>query len=127
MRRRFLSVVAAAVASVVFASTAMAFECTNASKNPGAGVQVLLGPTGEIEWTTPGIAARIEAGLIDPDTGEGFHGLLGFDNDGDGSADVSIWFGVGPEGEIPLQAQLNGPACQGVTNIQILFAECLGG
>ena len=38
-----------------------------------------------IVWSTPGVATRISQGLINPDTGEGFHGLVAFDFDGDGT------------------------------------------
>ena len=74
---------AAASAIVLAAGPSLATECVNASKPPEAGIQVLLGPAG-IEWSTPGVAKRISQGLIDPDTGAGFHGLIGFDFDGNG-------------------------------------------
>jgi hypothetical protein len=41
-------------------------------------------------------------------------------------ADASTWIGVGPEGEIPLEAQFRGPACRGLTNIGIYFEQCVG-
>ena len=126
MRRRIVAVPVAIVASLLIAGSAFAFECTNASKPPASGIQVLIdGQTDEIVWTTPGVANRIAQGLIDPDTGEGFHGLVGIDLDGDGAADFSIYFGVGPDGEIPLEAQSNGPACRGITNIETLLTQCL--
>ena len=125
--RRILAVLAAVLASLTLASSALAFECTNVSKDPAAGAQVLIGPTGEILWMTEGVANRLERGLIDPDSAEGFSGLVAFDFDGDGVADASTWIGVGIDGEIPLQAQLNGPACRGLTNLGIYFSECLGG
>jgi hypothetical protein len=64
------------LASLLIASSALAFECTNASKSdPAAGAQVLTdAATGEILWATPGLMQRIERGLIDPYSGEGFHG-----------------------------------------------------
>jgi hypothetical protein len=43
--------------------------------------------------------------------------------DGDGIADASVFFGVGPDGEIPLTAQLRGPACRGLTNIGIYLEQ----
>jgi hypothetical protein len=114
----------AVVSSVALAATpALAHECVNASKPADAGIQVLLGPTG-IEWTTRGVATRIEQGLIDPDTGEGFHGLIGFDFDGDGVVDFQTYI-VGPDDEIPLPAQFNGPSCHGITNVALYFSECL--
>ena len=127
MSRRLLALPAGILASLLIASTALGFECTNASKSdPAAGAQVVFGVNGEILFITQGLANRIEQGLVNPDTGEGFHGLVAFDIDGDGIADASVYFGVGPDGEIPLSAQLNGPACRGLTNIGILLTQCLG-
>lgn len=126
MRRRMMAVALGLLASLLITTSALAFECTNASKPPAAGAQVVLAADFEtILYVTPGLMNRIEQGLIDPDTGEGFHGLLGIDFDGDRAADVSIYFGVGPDGEIPLEAQYAGPACRGLTNIGILLAQCL--
>jgi hypothetical protein len=127
MSRRFIAHPAGILASLLIASTALGFECTNASKSrPTAGAQVVFGATGEILFITNGLANRIEQGLVDPDTGEGFHGQAAFDLDGDGIADASVYFGVGPDGEIPLTAQLHGPACRGLTNIGIYLEQCLG-
>jgi len=126
--QRVLYAAVAAGASVLLAAgPSLAHECVNASKkNQAAGVQVVIDAnTGDIVWTTNGIANRLAQGLIDPVTGEGFQGLLGFDLDGDGAADVSTWM-VGPNGEIPLNAQFNGPPCKGVTNIETWFTECIG-
>jgi hypothetical protein len=129
MRRPITASILAVVASLAIATSALAHECMNASKSDqAAGAQVLIDAmTGEILWMTPGLAQRFEQGLIGPDA-EGFHGLLAFDFDGDGEADVSTWVGVGPgdSNEIPLVAQLNGPACRGLTNIGVYFAECVG-
>jgi hypothetical protein len=72
--------------------------------------KILIGPTGEIVWTTEGLANRLAQGVIDPHTGAGFHGLIAFDANGDGTADYSTWIDVGPDGEVPLVAQLSGPA-----------------
>lgn len=128
MRRRILALVAGVTASLLIASSAFAFECTNASKPAAAGAQIVFAADFEtILYITPGLLSRIEQGIVDGDTGEGFHGLLGVDFDGDGAADVSIYFGVGPEGEIPLDAQFRGPACRGLTNIGILLEQCLAG
>jgi hypothetical protein len=124
--RRTGAIFAGVAASLLLVSTALGFECTNVSKSdPAAGAQVLIGPTGEIVWTTPGLASRIERGLVS-ETGEGFHGLIAFDFDGDGVADASTYIGVGPNGEIPLDAQFRGPACRGLTNLGIYFAQCVG-
>jgi hypothetical protein len=127
IRRTALVALGGAAALVLSAGPSLATECVNASKPPEAGIQVVInGSTGEIEWTTPGLAVRLDHGLIDPDTGEGFHGLVGFDFDGDGTVDFSTYI-VGPDDEIPELAQFNGPACHGITNVGIYFTECLGG
>ena len=128
IKRRIGGAFAAAVlASLLVVSTAVGHECINASKvNAGAGAQLVIGVDGSIVFMTPGLAHRFEHGLIDPETGEGFHGLIGFDYDGDGVADMTTWL-VGPDDEIPLEAQLRGPACRGVTNVELYFTQCLGG
>ena len=114
--------------SIVAAAPAVATECVNASKkDQAAGAQIVFGSNDEVLFVTQGLQNRLDQGLVDPDTGEGFHGLIAFDFDGDGQADVSTWIGVGPDGEeIPLEAQLRGPACRGLTNIGIYFEQCLG-
>jgi len=128
MNRRMLAAIGGVLASLIFASSALAHECTNASKSdPAAGAQVVIGVNGEILFATNGILARIEQGLIDPDSGEGFRGIIAFDFTGDGVADASTWLGVGPDGEIPLIAQFKGPACKGLTNIGIYLTQCVGG
>ena len=128
MRRMIRPVVLGITASLLLASTAAASHCVNASKNPAAGAQVVIDfASGEVVWLSTGVVTRIEQGLIDPATGEGFRGLIAFDLDGDGAGDLSTWVGVGPDGfAIPEQAQVNGPACRGVTDIETYFAECLG-
>jgi hypothetical protein len=116
------------VASLAIASSALASDCINASKSDQtAGVQAILNVvTGEVVWTTEGLATRLEQGLVGPD-GEGFHGLVGFDFNGDGVVDASTWIGVGPDGtEIAEPALLNGPACRGLTSIFVYFSQCLG-
>jgi hypothetical protein len=126
--RRLAAVAVGIMASLLIASSAMAHECTNASKSsPTAGAQLIFGSEGQILWMTPGLAHRVEQGVVNGETGEGFHGLVAFDIDGDGVADLSTWLGVGPDGEIPLIAQLRGPACKGLTNIGIYFEQCMGG
>jgi hypothetical protein len=115
------------LASLLIASSALAFECTNASKPPAAGDQIVLAADFEtILFMTPGPFERFERGLVDPGSGEGFHGLLGVSFDGDTEPEISIYFGVGPDGEIPLDAQFRGPACRGLTNIGILLEQCIG-
>lgn len=125
--RRMAAIIGGAMASLLIVSSVMGHECTNASKSdPMAGAQILIGSEGQILWTTRGLATRLERGLIGAE-GEGFHGILALDLDGDGVADVSTWVGVGPDGEIPLTAQLRGPACKGLTNLGIYFTQCTGG
>ena len=72
MRRPLIGTFLGIVASLLIASSAMAHECTNASKSdPAAGAQVLIGAsTGEIIWTTEGLANRLAQGVVDPVTGQ---------------------------------------------------------
>src|SRR6266542_1658033 len=101
MRRPITAAFLAIVASLAIASAALATECTNVSKSdPAAGAQALIDAnTGEILWMTEGLANRLAQGVVDPDTSEGFHGLVAFDLNSDGSADFSTWINVGPDGE----------------------------
>jgi hypothetical protein len=124
--RRPLLVGAAAVAVVgLGAAPAMAHQCVNASKkNQSAGVQVVFdAETFEPVWMTKGMENRIAQGQVDLESGEGFHGLIGIDFDGDGAADVATYI-VGPTGEIPLKAQYNGPTCKGIVNMETFMTEC---
>jgi hypothetical protein len=118
--------VATGFAMVVVATPALAHECVNASKqNQAAGVQVVIDAgTGEIVWTTPGLANRLDQGLVSPD-GVGFHGLVGLDLNGDGVVDVATYI-VGPDDEIPPNAQANGDPCHGITDIGTFFSQCVG-
>ena len=117
------------VASLAFTTSALGFDCMNASKHDqSVGAQVVVdATTGQILWMTEGLERRLAQGLVGED-GSGLHGLIGLDFTGDGLVDVSTWIGVGPDGaEIAEPALLNGPACLGLTSIGIYFAECLGG
>ncbi|MFL5769412.1 MAG: hypothetical protein ACJ765_04980 [Chloroflexota bacterium] len=126
MNRRMLAAIGGVLAALIFSTSALAHECTNASKStPAAGAQIVVGVNGDIIFATEGVLARVERGLIDPNTGEGFRGIIAFDLTGDGVADASTWFGVGPDGEIPLVAQFKGPACKGLTNIGIYLTQCV--
>lgn len=118
---RIASVTAATVGMFVLGSgVAFAHECVNISKPAGAGIQVLIDvQTDEIVWATQGVHKRIANGTINPDTGEGFHGLLGLDFDGDGHADAATYI-VTPTGEIPQKAQWNGAQCRGIVNFAAL-------
>ena len=103
MHRRFLAVVAGVVASMTFSSVALANECMNASKQPEAGAQAILNlVTGEVTVLTEGLQRRIDQGLVDETTGEGFHGLFGFDGDGDGTAEFTTWI-AGPDDHIDVR------------------------
>jgi hypothetical protein len=126
VKRAMAGAAAAAASAVLLASPALADQCTNASKPSEAGARGVFGEDDAVLFITQGLENRIEQGLVDPDTGEGFHGLIAFDFTGDGVADASTWIGVGPDGEIPLEAQFRGPACRGLTNIGIYFEQCLG-
>jgi hypothetical protein len=63
-----------------------------------------------------------------PSSRSGFHGLVGFDIDGDGQADVSTYI-VGPNDALPEVAQINGAACHGIVPIEDLFpgGACFSG
>jgi hypothetical protein len=115
---KVLGAVIAVAVAVSSAGVASAFECFNASKNgnnPGAGAQVVLDPNDEIFSATNGLMKRVEKGIVDPDTGEGYHGVLAFaDENGDIIGSTYI---VTPQDEIPLQAQFNGSPDHGIINI----------
>jgi hypothetical protein len=116
--------VSAASALFLGSGIASAHECGNADKPVGSGAQVIVNAmTGEIEWTTPGLANRLSKGLVTPD-GEGYHGIVALDLDGDGTADVNTYL-VGPDGELPQTAQDNGATCHGVISIEQLFTVCV--
>jgi hypothetical protein len=124
-RRLVLGAAVTAAALLATAGPVWAHECVNADKNQAAGVQVVIDAnTGEIVWVSDGLQKRIEQGLVDPGTGAGFYGLIGFDVDGDGVVDVSTFI-VGPNMELPEQAQFSGPACHGITNVDVFFTQCV--
>lgn len=102
---------------VLLAGPAGAWECTNADKPAGAGAQVIFGGDDGVIFATKGLENRIDRGIIDPETGEGYHGIVAWDEDGDGVADGHTFVGIGPEGEIPLSAQLNGSPDHGIVNL----------
>ena len=101
---------------VLTTGLAGAHECTNANKPPGAGAQIVIdGNTDAVVSATKGLTNRFDRGLIGPD-GEGFHGIVGIDIDGDGQADFSTYI-VTPNGELPTQAQQNGSSDHGIINL----------
>ena len=72
---------AAAVAlSLMLATSVLAMDCANASKNQAAGVQAVLDSNFEVAWISKGLQQRIDQGVVDPLTGAGLHGLIGFDS-----------------------------------------------
>jgi hypothetical protein len=125
-RRIALAATAAAATIVLTAGPGLAHECMNASRNGVAGAQIVLDFDDNVLWISNGLQHRIDKGLVDLETGEGYSGLVGFDIDGDGVGDIATWI-VGPNGEIPLKAQFNGDPCKGATNIGLWFKQCMGG
>jgi hypothetical protein len=122
LRKLFAVPVIALGAVTLSGSAAFAHECTNASRNahkPDAGAQVVFASSDEAPplYVSQGLANRIDRGIVDFESGEGFHGLIAFDEDGDGEVDGSTYIGVGPDGSIPLNAQLNGSPDHGIVNI----------
>src|SRR5687767_2894466 len=94
----------------LLAAPAAAHQCTNASKNahaPAAGAQLVFGAGDEPISMKKGVEKRVEKGIIDFESGSGFHGQIGIDITGDGAADFTTFI-VGPGGEIPMTAQQNG-------------------
>ncbi|KAB7745709.1 hypothetical protein GA707_07350 [Nostocoides sp. F2B08] len=124
MRRPLVVGAAALTAIGLGAAPAMAHQCVNASKkNQAAGVQIVMDATFTPIWISNGLQQRIDKGVVDLATGEGFHGLLGIDLDGDGAVDVATYM-VGRDGEIPQKAQWNGPTCKGIVNFETFMTEC---
>jgi hypothetical protein len=125
MHKTLAGVGVAALATLAMGGTAFADHCTNIQKDlhdPSKGVQVIINDTdGSIEWANAGVVNRVGQGLIDPATGEGFHGLVGLDFDGDGTVDVMTYI-VGPEGDaVPETAINNGSPDHGIVGIDTLF------
>jgi hypothetical protein len=113
------------VAALLAAGPVMAGHCTNADKNAAAGVQAVMDAfTGEVVWISNGLQQRIDQGLVNPVTGEGFHGLLGFDLNGDAVADLTTFI-VTPNFALPEQAQMRGAPCHGVISIETFFTQCV--
>jgi hypothetical protein len=126
LRKGIASVGIAMAAVVAMGGTALADHCTNIERDlhdPSKGVQVVLNAnTDSLEWANPGVLNRVDHGLIDPATGEGFHGIVGLDFDGDGIADAVTYL-VGPEGDaLPETAINNGSPDHGIVGISTLFS-----
>ena len=123
--RRAITTLAMTAVLMMVGGPALAHYCTNASMRTGAGVQVVFdGSFENMLWASKGLQQRVANGVVDPDTGEGFHGLIGIDFEADGVIDVTIYSGVGPTGAVPDQAIENGPACRGITAIWVLLEDC---
>jgi hypothetical protein len=114
----------AVVAVVTMSGTAFADHCTNIQRDahdPSKGVQVVINATdGSIEWANAGVQNRIAHGHIDPATGEGFHGLMGLDFDGDNTVDAMTYL-VGPNNSLPETAIQNGSPDHGIVDIGAAF------
>lgn len=119
MRRTAIIATAAVSTVLVGAAPAIAHQCVNPDKQPGAGAQVIVNDaTGQMTFANPGIERRFTSGVTTEDS---FRGLIGFDFDGDGNVDGTTWI-VGKTGEIPQQAQQAGAECHGVLNFEAWFA-----
>ena len=114
--------VASVSAFMLMAGPAFAHECTNASKdanNPAAGAQIVFGcGDDEILSAKPHALALLEQGSFPK-------GWIAFDIDCDGVADAGTFI-VGPNGELPMTAQLNGTDAHGVMNICTYLGLPLG-
>jgi hypothetical protein len=124
VRRISLGAVALMAVALIAAGPVWAGNCTNADKNPAAGVQAVIDLNTGAVSVSDGLQHRIDQGLVDLVTGEGFHGLIGFDVNSDGVADLTTFI-VGPDFEIPDQAQFNGAACHGIVSIETFFTQCV--
>ena len=118
MRRSAIVVTAAASAVLVGAAPALAHQCVNPDKQPGAGAQVIFSEATGMTFANAGIEKRFTSGVTTEDS---FRGLVGFDFDGDGRVDGTTWI-VGKYGEIPQQAQQAGADCHGVIDFEAWFA-----
>src|SRR5262245_58408960 len=124
MRERLIKglagVAVLAAATLAMSGTAWAGHCTNIQKDqhdPSKGVQVIINDTdGSIEWANAGVQNRVKNGHIDPDSGEGFHGHVGIDFDGDQTVDVVTYI-VGKQGQLPETAINNGSPDHGIVDI----------
>ena len=125
MKKAVTGLGVAVLATLGMGGTAFADHCTNAQKDahdPSKGVQVIINATDDsIEWANAGVLNRVNQGLIDPATGEGFHGLVGLDFDGDGTVDVMTYI-VGPDGDaLPETAIQNGSPDHGIVGIETVL------
>jgi len=121
MNKTIAGAILSAGTLAIFAGPALAEHCYNPNKPAGAGAQVILDENFEVgpdSVQTKGLQNRIDKGLVDTEEGEGYHGIVGFDLDGDGEADFSTWQ-VTPTGSIPHQAIFNGSPDHGIIQIPL--------
>src|SRR5262245_2139773 len=91
IRRVSFGAVILITAALLAAGPVLAGHCTNADKPAAAGVQVTVSfVTGHI-IVSDGLQKRIDAGVVDPVTFDGFYGLAGFDVTGDDVADLTTF------------------------------------
>lgn len=108
------------------AGPALAHNCVNASKPQDAGWRVLIDVSTEDETVTFASAGLEKQFASDPEAAlERFAGILGIDFDGDGDADVSTYI-VGPDGEVPIEAQERGAECRGIVTFDAYLACAAG-
>lgn len=113
-----LAIIPAAAAGVLLlaAGPAVAHQCINPDKPASAGVQIVIDTnTGEPVWVSTGLQKRIDQGLVNVQTGEGFSGLVGLDFNSDGAIDLQTFI-VTPDDEIPCVAQVSGAPDHGIIN-----------
>ena len=127
MRKAVVGLGIAGLATLAMGGTAFADHCTNIERDthdPSKGVQVVINETdGSIEWANAGVVNRVGQGLIDPATGEGFHGIVGLDLDGNGTVDVVTYI-VGPEGDaLPDTAVNNGSPNHGIVPLYTVLPD----
>jgi hypothetical protein len=125
MRKALAGFGVATLATLALGGTAFADHCTNIQRDthdPSKGVQVVINATDDsIESANAGVVNRVGQGLIDPATGEGFHGITGLDFDGDGTVDAVTYL-VGPGGDaLPETAINNGSPDHGIVGFEALF------
>jgi hypothetical protein len=124
LKKAGAGLVVSVAAIVAMSGTAWAGHCTNIQKDlhdPSKGVQVVINDTdGSIESANAGVQNRIKNGLIDPESGDGFHGHVGIDVDGDGKVDFMTYI-VGPQDALPETAINNGSPDHGIVGLDTLF------
>lgn len=121
--RALVATAAAGVMVVAAAGSASAHDCFNPNKKPGAGAQVVVNDNDEIVYASRGVENRIDRGIMSAD-GDGYHGLVGFDADGDGAADFDTYI-VGKGAIVPAAEKQTGDPCHGITDFETYFTQCV--